>query len=107
MVSPAGQSMLSTDRDADVVPFVTTIPVRKTLPRGLVKDGPMNTAPHALVEGFRHQSLTISVLIVISQCLCTSQKEKLPVAVSIVPSSMSKLLSASSISPTRSRPKRD
>ncbi len=64
MVSSVDQSMLSTDIDADVIPFLTTLPVRKTLPRGLMKDGLMNTAPHVLVEGFRHQNLAISVLIV-------------------------------------------
>ncbi len=89
MVSSADQSMLLINRDADVIPFVMMIPVRKTLPRGLVKDGLMNTAPHVSVEDFHHQNLAISVLIVISRCLCTCQKDELPVVCGTGAASMS------------------
>ncbi len=44
-----------------------------------MKNGLLNTAPHVLIERFHHQNPAISVLIVNSQCLCTSQKEELPV----------------------------
>ncbi len=73
-----------------LMPLVVAIPVEKTLPRGLVEDRLMNTAPYMLlVEGFRYQSLAISVLIVISRCLCTSQKEELPIVCGTGAASMS------------------
>lgn len=56
------------------------IPVGKTLSKGLVEDGLLNTAPHMLVEAFGLQNLTVSVLMVLSQYLCARQKEELPVA---------------------------
>ncbi len=77
--------------------------VGKTLSRGFTTDVLLNPAPRILVEDFRTQNLARSILIVISRCLCTRQKEELPVAgAASIPSFSSKSLSASPISPTKS-----